>query len=189
MATTINKEQMIALLQSKLGEDIDLSGITDEEIESLLVTDPDDDLDDDIDDDNNDNDNGGNDDDRGDDDFEDGDIDLDDLDESQMTASEKMLYRALKKQREDNRRDKLNALIVSSDIDDSSKSLLKEMVSLGAPKEKIEQNIARIKEEINKSKRNFGAGTRMFSKKQTKLTKDIAKPKAKIGSKAWGESL
>ena len=29
----------------------------------------------------------------------------------------------------------------------------------------------------------------MFSKKQTKLTKDITKTKTKIGSKAWGESL
>lgn len=29
----------------------------------------------------------------------------------------------------------------------------------------------------------------MFSKKQTKVTKDATKPSIKIGSRAWGESL
>lgn len=190
MATTIDKEKMIALLQDKLGDGIDLSGITDDDVSALLVITPDeDDLeDDDIPDDNGDDER---DDelDKDDDDFEDNDIDLDDLDESQMTASEKMLYRALKKQTETNRKEKLNALIVSSDIDDGSKAMLKEMVSLGATKEKIEQLIAKTIESNNKNSRNFGAGTRMFSKKQAKLTKDITKQKIKIGSRAWGESL
>lgn len=183
---TVNKEMMMELLKNKLGEDIDLSVITDEDIQSLIVIDQnvdeedivDEDLDDEVQD--NANDVGGY-------DYED--LNIDDLDESQMTESERMLYRALKKMNETNRRDKLNALIVSSDIDDSYKNMLKEMVSLGAPKEKIEQLISKTIEETNKTKRNLGSGTRMFSKKQTKLTKDIAKPKAKIGSKAWGESL
>lgn len=193
MATTINKEQMMELLQSKLGGDIDLSGITDEEIQGLIVIDPDDetmtgDFDDtddtDFTDDTNDTD--GND---MDDDFEDDDLDLADLDESQMTASEKMLYRALKKETEKNRREKLNGLIVSADIDENSKAMLREMVVLGASKEKIEQLIAKSVESGNKSKRSLGAGTRMFSKNKTKATKDITKPKVKIGSRAWGESL
>lgn len=181
----MEKDQILELLKSRLGDDVDLSGITDEDIALFTqkTNEEEDDIEDDIDDEEDDKDT-----DDVLDDIDD-DIDLDDLDESQMTQSEKMLFRALKKQKETNRRDKLNSLIASSQVDDTVKGMLKEMVLLGADKEKIESLISKAIEDVNKNKRRLGNGTRIFSKNKVKGKIDTTQQKIKIGSRAWGESL
>lgn len=184
----MEKEALLAMLKSKLGDDVDLSGITDEDIIALTQTheEEDDDVEDEEQDEEQDE---AEDEDVDTDVEEDDDFDLDDLDESQMTQSEKMLFRALKKQRETNRRDKLNNVIASAQVDDTVKGMLKEMVLLGADKEKIESLISKAVEDANKNKRKLGAGTRMFSKNKVKAKTDKTQQKIKIGSRAWGESL
>lgn len=184
----MNKEALMEMLKNRLGDEIDLSGITDEDINSLLLP-PDEE--EEVEDDEQIIDNEAEQDEVEDDkaeEDEDLDFNLEELNEADMTPTEKALYRALKEQKENNRRERLNSFISSSGVDDTTKSMLKEMVSLGADKEKIEQLITKITEDNNKNKRRT-TSDRTFSKKQIKGNTKSTKPKVKIGSKEWGASL
>lgn len=181
----MDKEMLAQLLKSRYGDDFDVSLITDEDLVGLqqqVQTEIEDEVEQDDDLDQNTTLNNV-------DDYEDDDLDLDDIDEDKLTDGERMLYRALKKEKEKARRESLNKLIAEADISDINKNLLSQMVSMGIDKETLVNNINSISESMNKSKRQI-PGAKMFSKKQVKIDTGLERKKAiAFGTKDFGKSL
>lgn len=182
----MTKEQLIAMLQNKYGDTIDLGLITDEDMEALLSQEPNVDhtiepttdpvseptivIDTHIDTMNN--------------------IDLDDIDESALDDNGRILLNMLKAEKQARRVEQLQATINSANIDTSYKGLLKNMVELGATKEQIDNHIKMLSESANKTQRMINSGARVFSKQAIKTNiNQPANNKVKVGSKEFGASL
>lgn len=188
----MNREQLEALLKSKLGEDFDCSVITDEDLASLLPSqNPDDDGNGDDDNDDIDNTTDQNDDNNtiNNTDDDDDELDLEDIDPDELSPSERMLYKALMKEKQKAKKEKMNVLITSANLTPANQTALNKMVGLGASVEDVKEMIKTFQEAENKSVRSKGLGSKIFSQKQIKVQSTVNKPKVKLGSRDFGASL
>lgn len=187
----MDKEALMEMLKNKFGDSIDLSLITDEDL-ATLVTDSSSIPEPDVDSTGTDesippeNAEGV----EGDDGFEDiENINIDDIDESQLDDNGKLLVRIIKDREKKYLQEKLRTMVSESGVDDNSKSMLNEMIKLGASEETLKAQISNVKERMNKTSRQGLLGSKTFGRTQFKAKTQSTQKQIKIGSKEFGASL
>jgi len=184
---TINKEELIKFLAEQTGKEVDEIELGDDDLNKLYDPEEEEDFEGEEEEDIDDEDEEDDEDDDIDDDEEDDDEFGQDIDESKLDDTSRMIYNALLKEKERNRKKEIMNIIDVSGLKDQHKAVLKRMAKNGSKKKDIESSINDLLELEKSTKRK--RKTTLIVPKGKVSGKKKKRTEPKVGTREYGAFL